>query len=66
MNEQIVAQQLSEQLLKAAQIAEETVDEEIKKLESMDDDELERIRQKRVKDMKEKAKQIEVTSLCFS
>lgn len=46
---------IESQLCKAAQLIEDTVDAEIAKMEQMDEDDLEKIRQRRLAEMKEKA-----------
>lgn len=48
----MVQKQLEQQLLQAAQIAEEQIDAEIERLEKLDDDDLEGIRQRRMTAMK--------------
>ncbi|VDO38764.1 unnamed protein product [Haemonchus placei] len=54
-----VVEQLSAQLMKAAEIVEEHIDNEMNRLENMDEDELEIIRRRRLEEMKkmQKAKQ---------
>lgn len=44
--------QLANQLLKAATIVEQKLDEEIKNLDNLDDDDLEHIRRKRMAEMR--------------
>jgi len=44
-------QMLEQQLLKAAEVMEEQIDSEMKKMNELDDDDIEAIRQKRLKDM---------------
>jgi len=65
-NAQIAQQVIGEQLLKAAQVAEEQVDKEIHRLETLDDDDLERLRQKRVEHMKQAQKQRNVCRILDS
>lgn len=50
------------QMLEAAKLVEEQLDAEIQRLETMDDDDYERIKQRRVQEMKRSAKQREVCS----
>ncbi|KAK6040259.1 hypothetical protein COOONC_22235 [Cooperia oncophora] len=54
-----VANQLADQLMKAAEVVEEHIDSEMKKLDTMDEDDLEVIRRRRLEEMKkvQKAKQ---------
>ena len=47
-----LADALGAQLAQAVQIVEEQVDEELKKMEKLDEDDLEVIRRKRLDDMK--------------
>ena len=54
-------QAIADQLLKAAEVAEAQVDAELAKLDKMDDDELERLRQKRVDALKAQMKQKSVS-----
>jgi acetyl-CoA carboxylase alpha subunit len=44
--------QLANQLLKAATLVEQKLDEELNKLDNLDDDELEQIRRKRLMEMR--------------
>lgn len=49
---QQVQQILEQQLLRAAQQVEDQIDNELHKMEKMDDDDIERLRQKRVEELK--------------
>ncbi|KAA0196870.1 Thioredoxin domain-containing protein 9 [Fasciolopsis buskii] len=52
-NKTISEQALQTQLIKAAQVLEDTLDEEINRLDNLNEDDLEAIRQRRLKQMKE-------------
>ncbi|TPP60108.1 Thioredoxin domain-containing protein 9 [Fasciola gigantica] len=52
-NKAITEQALQTQLIKAAQVLEDTLDEEINRLDNLGEDDLEMIRQRRLKQMKE-------------
>ena len=47
-----VQQMMEQQLLRAAQEVEDQIDSEMHKLENMDDDDIERLRQKRIDELK--------------
>jgi hypothetical protein len=55
MNAEIIAQVLGERVLESLDRQEAELDEKIKRLENADDDELERLREKRLQQMKQKA-----------
>jgi hypothetical protein len=52
MENAIVQQQMEHTLLKAAEIIESQVDEKLRALEDMDDDDLERVRERRLQQLK--------------
>lgn len=57
---------LENQLLQTTKLVEEHLDAEIQKLDQMDEDELERLREKRLEALKKAQQQKQVTSLpCF-
>lgn len=57
-------QMLERQLLKAAEMMESQIDSEMKKMNELDDDDIEALRQKRLKAMQKAhaAKQVSLTS----
>lgn len=57
---------LENQLLQTTKLVEEHLDSEIQKLDQMDEDELERLKEKRLEALKKAQQQKQVTSLpCF-
>eukprot|EP00668_Euglena_longa_P011259 GGOE01013650.1.p1 GENE.GGOE01013650.1~~GGOE01013650.1.p1 ORF type:complete len:213 (+),score=86.88 GGOE01013650.1:88-639(+) len=59
MDNPIVQAQLEQQLLHAAEIIESQVDEKLRSLEEMDDDELDRMRERRIQQIKKEQQQKE-------
>mmetsp|Transcript_79837 Transcript_79837/g.222122 ORF Transcript_79837/g.222122 Transcript_79837/m.222122 type:complete len:189 (-) Transcript_79837:141-707(-) len=52
--DEVIGQIMGEHLLRAAEDAEEKLDDEIRKMDELDDDDLEKIRRKRIDEMKKK------------
>lgn len=49
---QAVQQAIAEQVLRAAQQVEEQIDSELHRLENLDDDDIEKLRQRRIEELK--------------
>ena len=59
-------QMLEKQLLKAAEMMEEQIDSEMKKMDELDDDDIESLRQKRLKAMQRAHAAKQVSIVIFS
>lgn len=57
---EVVAKALEQQVLQSARMVEEQLDAELEKLQSMDEDELERLKERRLEALKKAQKQKQV------